>query len=131
MTQKLKKDDIRSGYLVKLRDNSFRMVIRAGSFTKILIAEDGSWNYLGSGWDSELKASNTYKNCHLEGILHEPVHDIVAVYGLIRGTEHYNKALCFSPEHRELLWKRPEPVCMTLQQICEHLGVDSLVIVSE
>lgn len=90
MTQKLKKDDIRSGYLVKLRDKSFRIVIRAGSFTKILIAEDGAWNYLGSGWDADLKASNTYKNCHLEGILQEPVHDIVAVYGLMHGTDHYD-----------------------------------------
>lgn len=130
MIQKLKKDDIRSGYLVKLRDQSFRMVIRAGSFTKILIAEDGSWNYLGIGWDSELKVSNTYKNCYSEGPLHESIHDIVAVYGLMHGTDHYNKALCFSPDHRELLWKRPESVRMTMQQICEHLGVDSLVIIS-
>lgn len=50
MREKFTKADLKSGYVVKLRDGSFRMVIRAGNFTKILVSREGDWNYLNSGW---------------------------------------------------------------------------------
>lgn len=124
--KKFTTDDIKSGFLVELRNGERLIAARAGGnrFTKILVnPTSGNWDYL-SRWNADslcsayvildLNDRKQHRNSDL---------DIMKVYGLIEGTDDYGKA--FNTDFfmlRTLLWERREPVKMTLKQIEEKLG---------
>lgn len=131
-----KKEDLKSGYVVKLRNGEHRMVMRAGNFTKILVNPvTQEWTYL-SNWSDGLE------NTRLEpynppffdfpAATHKKVKDkrfdIVEVYGLLHYTNRYGEALTCCTEHRKLLWKRSEPKKMTVAEISEKLGFEVEIV---
>lgn len=128
MNSVVKKSDIHSGYVVRLRSGELRMAVRAGNFTKILVAEDGSWNYL-SGWDEDLNVSQGRKFSHIEKRLEDGMDDIVEVYGLVEGTQNYREAASISVENRGVIWQRPKPKKVTISEICKMFGCESIEIV--
>lgn len=128
MTEKFTREDLKSGYVVKLRDGTLRMVARAGNFTKILVAESGEWSYLNSGWGNDLKAQCLYPTSHCENGHSQGKSDIVEVYGLIGGTANYGLCRNISTECRSLLWQRKEAVKMTIEEISKKLGFDVEIV---
>lgn len=109
--------DIKSGYIVKLRNGDLFMAMRAGDFEKIFCNDIGSY-YLASGYNEKtLKRLARYDN----------EHDIVEVYGLVE-KGYYHKANNLSIYHRPLLWKRSEPVKMTVEEINEKLGYEVEIV---
>ena len=120
-------DDLKSGMVVELKSGRLMMVTRVGSFTKILIDENGAWSYL-SRWGSDLKRKSVYSDCRpstshcgYETILPRS-EDIVRVYGLVEGTENYWSSLGISTKGRKVLWTRVVPKRMTLEEIEKSLG---------
>lgn len=108
MKNKFSKHDIKSGYVVELRDGSHLMAMRCDQemFNKILINEEGKWASFDF-FNSDLTRKN---GC--EG-------DIMKVYGLNR---YPHQALDISFKARPLLWERIETVEMTMDEVCEALG---------
>lgn len=125
--KKFTRDDLKSGYVVKLRNGELRMVVRAGRFTKVLVNQSGDWAYLSSNWGDNLKRVDLYKHCHHERVPAKS-QDIVAIYGLVKSTEHYGEALLCSIDHRPLLWTRTPAVKMTLEEVSEKLGFEVEII---
>jgi hypothetical protein len=124
--------DLKSGFVVELRDGERLVVARAGgnNFTKILVnPASGWWGYL-SNWSDELCCQ-----CRVTGPIgqhRDSARDIMKVYGLIHTTTHY--AAAFIPDcvtYRTLLWERREPVKMTLKQIEEKLGHEVQIVSGE
>ena len=132
--KKFTTDDIKSGFLVELRNGERLIAARAGgnNFTKILVnPTSGKWDYL-SRWDADSLRS-AYVILDINGFKqrHDSDLDIMKVYGLINTTSQY--AALFDPDsvaYRTLLWERREPVKMTLKQIEEKLG-HAVQVVSE
>lgn len=115
----MKKEDLKSGYVVQLRSGAVYMVARAGNFTKILTAPF-NWVYLNSDYDNELKCTKKYGNISGNP---QKQRDIVKVYGLIQGTQNYTEMFSSpSTEHRELLWEGNNEKEMTLEEIEAELG---------
>jgi len=128
MREKFTRADLKSGYVVKLRDGSFRMVIRAGNFTKILVSQTGAWNYLNSGWSDDLKSLAVYPASQYEAGHTWQKADIMEVYGLVSGTQFYGGCLQITPDNRSLLWQRKQPVKMTIEEISQKLGFDVEIV---
>lgn len=132
-SKKFTLEDLKSGMVVKLKNDKRFLVIRAGRFTKILTDGFDTWYYL-SEWDNEnLKCKSLIVDQKRGGFFHhtqrQESHDIMEVYGLINDSKHYQDALCTSIEHRELLWSRKKPpVKMTVAEICEKLGYDVEIV---
>ena len=124
-------DDIKSGFVVELRNGERLLATRAGgnNFTKIIVnPASGQWHYL-SNWSDELCCQSRI-TCAL-GQRRDSSRDIMKVYGLINATAYYGSvfdANCIKP--RMLLWERKDLVKMTLKQIEEKLGFD-IQLVSE
>lgn len=127
-TNKMTRDDLKSGYVVQLRNGEVRMVIRAGNFTKILVSPDGSWSYLNSGWNDDLKATVYVHTSHHESGHQKTYSDIMAVYGLITGAQYYGGALNISTDCRPLLWQRNPTKKMTMKEICTALGYEVEIV---
>ena len=132
--KKFTTDDIKSGFLVELRNGERLIAARAGgnNFTKILVnPTSGKWAYL-SRWDENSLCSKSMIFEFKERKAHRASDlDIMKVYGLIEGTDDYGKA--FNTDFfmlRTRLWERREPVKMTLKQIEEKLG-HAVQVVSE
>lgn len=123
MDGKFTREDLKSGYVVKLRNGELRMVVRAGRFTKVLVSPIGGWAYLSSNWGDDLKRVDLYRHNHHESVPSKS-QDIMEVYGLVQSTEHYGEALICSTAYRPLLWTRTPAVKMTLEEICEKLGYE-------
>lgn len=113
--KKFTSDDIKSGFVVELRDGRRLIATRAGggNFTRILVdPSGGGWEYT-SMWNRD---TLDFKN----GVRST---DIMKVYGLVHSTSEYSAAFrTDNCEYRTLLWERREPVKMTLKQIEEKLG---------
>lgn len=115
----MRKEDLKSGYVVQLRCGALYMVARAGNFTKILVTPY-NWVYLNLEYDDELKCTKKYGTPTGN---HQNGRDIVKVYGLIQGVQHYTKMFNSpSTEHRELLWEGNNEKEMTLEEIEAELG---------
>lgn len=109
-------DDIKSGYVVRLRNGDLKVAMRVGNFRKILIDDDGRFEWF-SGYNHFL----THK-------IHKAL-DIVEVYGLVGDGWEY-EAILLDTDHRPLLWKRPDPVKMTVEEINKKLGYEVEIVAS-
>ena len=125
-------DDLKSGYVVELRNGTRYLVARAHqrNFTKILVdPRTGDWAYL-SNWCHDSLICNAPATS-VVGKAKNMSKDIMAVYGLVSSAANYGTALDPSDvTHRDQLWVRRAPVPMTLKQIEEKLG-HKVLIVSE
>lgn len=120
----MNKEDLKSGFVVKLRNGEHRMIMRAGSFTKILVEPTtGKWEYLSS-WNNDLK--NT--RIHPASNLPDKRHDIMAVYGLVKDTGFYGRALLATTDYRKLLWERKEVKKLTVEEISAMLGYEVEIV---
>lgn len=121
MNELFNREDLKSGFLVKLKNGELRMVARAENFSKILVNEAGEWCYLSSHWRYDLTRYTQYKQANYE-IVPGKSQDIVEVYGLVQGTKNYRETFEFSTEHRPLLWEKTPPKKMTIAEISKALG---------
>lgn len=117
MARKFTINDIKSGYVVKFRDGKLMMVMRAGDFEKILCDDEGDWIYMS-------RYSSSFKHPILKRC------DIAEVYGLVE-EGHYEDAAFLDTDHRPLLWKRSEPVKMTVEEINKKLGYEVEIVASK
>lgn len=117
MAKKFTINDIKSGYVVKLRNGKLMMALRAGDFEKILCGDKGDWIYMS-------RYSSSFNHPVLKH------HDIVEVYGLVE-EGHYEDAGFLDTDHRPLLWKRSEPVKMTVEEINKKLGYEVEIVASK
>lgn len=99
------KDDLKVGYLVKVRNGRFAHVVDSTEEGHCLNYE-GGWSELSSYSDSLHSAYNDAR-------------DIMEVYGL---TEYGYNAHKFEVGKRKLLWKREEVKEMTIEEIQKVLG---------
>lgn len=111
----MKKDELQVGQLVKLRDDTFRMVMPVGTKgSLILLGEGGVWDYL-SRWDEML----------YEKVLdpEEVNRDIIAVYGFVEGRINYGGLGYLEPTYRRLIWERKPPEIIAVDfdgTLCEN-----------
>lgn len=126
----MKLEDLKSGYLVQIRDGRYFMVLRVGKFTKVIV-NGGECIYL-SNYDESLRSKSkklvSYGRYHRKDEL-----DIVKVYGLVQGIDNYTHALQLHESclYRDLLWSRSEAVRMTMDELCEKLGYEVEIIREE
>lgn len=122
------RDELKSGFVVKLRNGEYRMVMRVGQFTKVLInPSNNEWEYLNT-WDDNLKRAYVTNWPYKSTAQSDPPSDIVEVYGLVQGTTAYGMALTCHTYNRKMLWKRSEPKKMTLEEISEKLGYEIEIV---
>jgi hypothetical protein len=107
------KSKLKTGYVVKYRDGTYRMVMKLTGGDAV-VGMEGSlgWNYLES-WNQDL-THQTIKSL-----------DIVEVYGYSSSAA---SAFRFIKKERKLLWKRPEKKQYTYAQLREILGEEFEVI---
>lgn len=108
MKKEFSKNDIKSGYVVELRDGSLMMAMRCNqdTFDKILVEKEGEWMPFDC-LNSDL-TFNDYRE-----------YDIMKVYGL---NQYPYRALNISSDDRTLLWERKETIEMTMDEVCKALG---------
>lgn len=120
--QKFTKDDLKPGYVIKLRNGKYYIIWIVGKET--LIATDGNldWQYLSNGWDDRL--NSTYRGGKTyPAITYDKTKDIVEVYGYVQGGEYYARGSGeISSCHRPLIWSRQEAKKMTVEEIEKVLG---------
>lgn len=126
MANQMLKDLLKSGFVVKLKSGELRMVMRAGSFTHVLVADNGhTWSYLSRWEDSDLtrKRGNTsHINPGSGETVPGPTEDIVEIYGLVQGVRNYCNILKISTKDRPCIWRKNPPRKMTLEEVEEELG---------
>lgn len=108
------KSELKPGYVVKIREGHFYMVMPFGGHDAI-IGMDGynGWDNLDEHWNQDLMHKR-YRNL-----------DIVEVYGY---SIRQSSAFIFRKEDRKLLWKRPEKKQYTYAQLREILGEEFEVV---
>ena len=112
--------DLRSGYVVELRNSRLFMVTRVGRFTRALVQPGGiTWHYLESTYEDDMTCKRKLP-CPPYGLITEL--DIMNVWGLVEDTDLYSKALTCSTAGRKLLWSRQEAKKLTVDQISKLLG---------
>ena len=119
--QTFTRDDLKPGYIIKLRNGIFRTIQMVGRET--LIATDGisNWEYLSRGWDIDMDSTDRGGKT-FPHVTYDKTKDIVAVYGYVQGTEYYAHCGYLSSDHRPLLWSRQEVKKMTVEEIEKELG---------
>lgn len=119
MNENMKLKDLRSGYVVQLRNGTKWLVARAGNdFTRILVDNKGSWGYLDRCYNEDLTMKDS-----VEGVIGGAhTEDIVKVWGLITTPREWNFAAGIATDYRPVLWKRKEVKKLTVDQISELLG---------
>lgn len=131
MEKKFARYDIASGYMVLLRNGSYRFVCLAGKGTLIMVnPKNHAWDYL-SKWDTD---TLKYHSVDKRGIpVHEHEYDIMIVYGLINHSDIYGYAMDSGDRgvnHRDIKWRRLPVKKMTVTEIEKELGY-GVEIVSE
>lgn len=119
MNENMKLKDLRSGYVVQLRNGTKWLVSRAGNdFTRILVDNRGSWGYLDRSYNEDLTMKDS-----VEGVF-GGVHtkDIVKVWGLVTTSREWGYAAGTATGYRPVLWERKEAKKLTVDQISELLG---------
>lgn len=119
--QTFTRDDLKPGYVVKLRDDTCHIIAVAGNETLIVTNGTSEWKYLSSGWDYSLN-STIREGRPYPALTYDSSKDIVAVYGYVQGTENYTHAGYISSNHRPILWSRQEAKKMTVEEIEKELG---------
>lgn len=123
-------NDIRSGYIVRLRNNELLMCMRVNqkNFTKILVNTKRHLYFSNFNFDS-LKAKQ-HMNTPLD-VIRE--FDIVEVYGLVNDVDSYKAQFMFedSLSHRKLLWKEKKTLTIKLSSICKTFDVDDIDIIDD
>lgn len=128
---KFTKDDLKPGYVVKLRNGSAYVVAQVGNrgaliITGNMVAPD--WHYL-SHWNHDLTAKEYVRGGEFSvGALE--AFDITEVYGYVCGLDAYRAALWPTTEHRPLLWAQNRVVRVTISEIEKMIGA-KVEIVSE
>ena len=121
MNKNFTKDDLKVGYVVKLRDGSLEMVIMSGVCGNdpmlISVGTSGRWTNIAQDIDDNLCRHDNKRD-----------YDIVEVYGY---STYAYCALKVSTENRELLWKREEAKKMTVSEIEKALGYKVEVVAEE
>lgn len=113
-------EQLKSGFIVRLRSGDLWMVTRIGvNFTKVIVDGKGNYRYLSAYNDSLLVKSGKKE-------LNEM--DIVEVYGLVEGSMFYGEASNITVEHRPCLWKRCEKREVTLEEIEEKFGCPVVIV---
>lgn len=127
--QTFTRDDLKPGYIIKLRDGTFHSIQMVGRET--LIATDGhsKWGYLTRCWDIRMNSTD-HGGKTFPHVTYDKLKDIVAVYGYIQGSENYAHCGWISSDNRPLLWSRQEAKKMTVEEIEKALGY-KVEIVSE
>ena len=120
--KKFTRDDLKVGYVVKLRDGRLCMVAEIGNKGSLILvcAEHGGYDYV-SRWNTGL-TFNSYAAYGYPKRVKEDGHDIVEVYGHINNSTYYDDALNISTDHRPLLWSRETVKKMTVSEIEKKLG---------
>lgn len=129
---KFDRDDLRSGYVVEFRNGHYRLVMRAGQFTKVLVSNRGYWNYLQSNWGDDLKFKGIQyagSSGQADAPKNDADWDIVRVYGLVKSVAEYSGVLCAAPTGRQVLWERKEAEKLTLKEVCRRLGYEVEIVV--
>lgn len=122
--------DIRSGFVVSLRNGSLWLVARAGeNFERILVDGKGSWGFLDRDYNNDL----TLKDCVVGVLDGNESRDIVKVYGLISNPRHWQDASSISSGlgYRPLLWTRREVKKLTVAQVSDLLGYDVEIVAED
>lgn len=114
----MKKSDLKVGYVVKLRNGKYCMVLPTTNGLCI------------SGPDSYFSFNRITENLECNGLFgsHLDAADIVEVYGLARFNDDASK---FGPNYRDLLWRREEKPAakkMTVKEICGALGYEVEIV---
>lgn len=117
--KKFTKDDLKAGYIVKMRDGSLNMVTIDNDDKLTMVDKDGGWMPVHV-YDKNL--------CHRSSIGDiwpapaDPQYDIMEVYG---GSRLYSAALTLDTSYRKLLWKREEKTCDSCAHkvVCNHVGM--------
>lgn len=140
-TPEFKLGDIRPGYVVKLRNGEYRLVVEAGCSPLgiLLNTKTKEWSYK-CAWNADLEYSlndaksimyNAFFSLNHPDIGNEcdtgSEYDIVEVWGYVSGAD-YSNAICASPEGRTLIWARPKVRKMTLEEISRELGCEVQVV---
>lgn len=105
-------NDIKSGYICKTRDGELFMCLRSNQekFDKIFANQE----------------EIIYGNCYDElDYRFYDSKDITEVYGLV--SDHYNPYR-ISTDGRPLLYKRPDPKELTVEQISKLLGYEVKIV---
>ena len=108
LRKEMKKSDLRSGMVVRLKDRSKRIVIETDK--GLLFSGNGTYFF-----DRCLNDSMTHEKC--------PAIDIMEVYKVSEGSEI---AKILDPDNDSkltLIWKRPEVVEVTMQEVADKLGI--------
>ena len=111
----MRKSDLKSGYLVQLRNGNIYKIARVGSHSAKILVSHYDWMYLDSNYTDELKFKKAEFMPYFDFDL-----DIVRVYGLVQGTNNYSQALAISTDSRHVLWEGEKE--MTVEEIEEKLG---------
>lgn len=107
------KSELKSGYIVRYRNGSLRMVMPLSNDHAIIgMEDDAGWDYL-KNWNEDL----THKS--------QQALDIVEIYGY---SIFASSALRFAKKDRKLLWKRTEKKKYTYAQLREILGEEFEVV---
>lgn len=95
--------DIKSGYLVKLRDEILCICVDENDKDIGFYSKNGGWETSLSEYTNDLCNNADYDDCNK--------YDIVEVYGL------HKSGNLFNINNRELLWERKEEIVVTTQQL--------------
>lgn len=108
MRKEMKKSDLTSGMVVRLRDRSKRIVIETDK--GLLFSGNGTYFFDGCLNDSMVRVKT-------------PAIDVMEVYKVSEGSEI---AKILDPDNDSkltLIWKRPEVMEVTMQEVAEKLGI--------
>jgi len=121
--QTFTRDDLKAGYIIKLRDGTCRSIQMVGRETLIAVAGSGdkNWTYVSRGWDPRMEHRD-HGGPMFPYPTHDKTKDIVAVYGYVQGSEHYCDCGVISTDYRPLIWSRVDPKKMTVEEIEKELG---------
>ena len=132
MKAKFTLDDLKVGYVVKLRNDELRMVCQIGAQdTLILVNQLGQWNYKSS-WNYDLTAKALSFNPGYGRYTHKYTeYDIVEVYGFVNKSDFYGEARGMNVSHRPVLYSRAKTKKMTVSEIEEKLGYKIEIVAEE
>lgn len=111
--KKFTKDDLKVGYVVKMRDGSLNMVMPNNNDELITVDASGGWMYLKRYNDC------LFNSCNDLLVSNTSNFDIMEVYGRAKPN---NETLKLDISDRDLLWKREEAKKMTVEEIEKELG---------
>lgn len=119
MNKQFTKDDLKVGYVVRIRKGDLYMVTMNADDKLTMVTDSGSWMRLYA-YNNDLTDSPLTSSFSLS--VAEPKYDIVEVYGYSR---FGNRTARIETDYRPLLWKREEKTCDQCihKVVCTHVGM--------